>query len=65
VFALLITLHPISRFVLEAIRDDEPGQFGTGLTISQLLSLAILAMACVLWWYIERQPRLVPATNDK
>ena len=58
VFALLITLHPISRFVLEAIRDDEAGQFGTGLTISQLLSLAILALACVLWWYVERQPRL-------
>jgi phosphatidylglycerol:prolipoprotein diacylglycerol transferase len=76
VFALLVTLHPISRFVLEAIRDDEKGQLGTGLTISQLLSLAILALACVLWWYIERQRHLslVPghlhkqqthATNDK
>ena len=39
VFALLITLHPISRFFLEMIRSDEPGQFGTGLTISQWLSL--------------------------
>jgi len=58
VFALLITLHPISRFVLEAIRDDEAGQFGTRLTISQLLSLAILAVACVLWWYVEQQPKL-------
>jgi phosphatidylglycerol:prolipoprotein diacylglycerol transferase len=58
VFALLVTLHPISRFVLEAIRDDESGQFGTGLTISQLLSLAILALACVLWWYVESQPKL-------
>ena len=57
VFALLVTLHPISRFILEMIRDDEPGQLGTGLTISQLLSLAILAGACVLWWYVERQPR--------
>ena len=65
VFALLITLHPISRFVLEAIRDDEPGQLHTGLTISQLLSLAILAAACVLWWYIERQPRLKPVTSDQ
>jgi phosphatidylglycerol:prolipoprotein diacylglycerol transferase len=53
VFALLVTLHPISRFVLEAIRDDEAGQLGTGLTIAQLLSLAILAAAAVLWWYIE------------
>jgi phosphatidylglycerol---prolipoprotein diacylglyceryl transferase len=65
VFAVLITLHPISRFILEAIRDDEVGQFGTGLTISQLLSLAILALACVLWWYVERQPRLATATNDE
>lgn len=63
VFALLITLHPISRFVLEAIRDDEAGQFGTGLTISQLLSLAILALACVLWWYVERQPRLATVSD--
>ena len=53
VFALLVTVHPISRFLLEMIRSDEPGQFGTALTISQWLSLAILAAAGVLWWYIE------------
>jgi phosphatidylglycerol:prolipoprotein diacylglycerol transferase len=58
VFAILITAHPISRFVLEVIRNDEPGQFGTALTISQWLGLGILAVACVLWLYIERQPRL-------
>jgi phosphatidylglycerol:prolipoprotein diacylglycerol transferase len=53
VFALLLTLHPISRFFLEMIRSDEPGRFGTELTISQWLSLALLGAACVLWWYIE------------
>jgi phosphatidylglycerol:prolipoprotein diacylglycerol transferase len=53
VFALLITIHPISRFLIEMIRSDEPGQFGTLLTISQWLSLAILAAAIVLWIYIE------------
>jgi phosphatidylglycerol---prolipoprotein diacylglyceryl transferase len=47
----------VSRFLLELIRSDEPGQFGTSLTISQWLSLGILGFACVLWWYIERQPR--------
>jgi phosphatidylglycerol:prolipoprotein diacylglycerol transferase len=57
VFALLVTLHPISRFLLEIIRSDEPGRFGTDLTTSQWLSLAILGLACVLWWYIERQPK--------
>jgi phosphatidylglycerol---prolipoprotein diacylglyceryl transferase len=57
VIALLLTVHPISRFLLEMIRSDEPGQFGTELTISQWLSVAFLAVAVVLWWYIERQPR--------
>jgi phosphatidylglycerol:prolipoprotein diacylglycerol transferase len=57
VFALLVTVHPISRFLLEMVRSDEPGQFGTELTISQWLSIAILAAACALWWYVERQPR--------
>jgi phosphatidylglycerol---prolipoprotein diacylglyceryl transferase len=57
VFAILVTLHPISRFLLEMIRSDEPGQFGTGLTISQWISLGVLAAACVLWWYVETKNR--------
>ena len=57
VFALLVTLHPISRFILEIIRSDEPTRFGTPLTISQLIGLGILALACVLWWYVERLPK--------
>lgn len=43
VFALLIILYSITRFLIELIRRDEYGQFGTGLTISQWVSvLAIL-----------------------
>jgi len=57
VFALLITLHPISRFVLEMIRSDEPGQFGTVLTISQWLSLGILIVAVGFWILVERRPQ--------
>jgi phosphatidylglycerol:prolipoprotein diacylglycerol transferase len=57
VFALLLTLHPLSRFLLEMIRSDEPGQFGTSLTISQWLSLGIVALGIGLWIYLERQPR--------
>jgi phosphatidylglycerol:prolipoprotein diacylglycerol transferase len=53
IFALLITIHPITRILLEAIRSDEPGRFGTALTISQWISLGILAAAAVLWWYVE------------
>jgi phosphatidylglycerol:prolipoprotein diacylglycerol transferase len=57
VIAILFTLHPVSRFLIEMIRDDEPGQFGTSLTISQWLSLAFLLAAAALWWHVLRQPR--------
>jgi phosphatidylglycerol:prolipoprotein diacylglycerol transferase len=57
--ALMLTLHPISRFLLEVIRIDEASMFGTGLSISQLISIAAFAGALVLWAYILRQPRQV------
>ena len=57
VFALVLTLHPISRLLLEAIRIDEPPALGTGLSISQLVSLVLLALAAALWWWIARQPQ--------
>jgi phosphatidylglycerol---prolipoprotein diacylglyceryl transferase len=55
--ALLLTIHPITRFLLEVIRTDEPAVFGTGLTISQNVSLGLLACSFGLWWYLSRQPR--------
>jgi phosphatidylglycerol---prolipoprotein diacylglyceryl transferase len=54
--ALLLTIHPITRFLLEVIRTDEPAVFGTGLSISQNLSIVLLACAGALWWYVQRQP---------
>ena len=57
-FLLLITLYPITRWILEAIRIDESGAFGTSMSISQLVSLIILPIVCVLWgylWYSNRQ----------
>ncbi|HEX5471832.1 MAG TPA: prolipoprotein diacylglyceryl transferase family protein, partial [Lacipirellulaceae bacterium] len=56
-FALLLTIQPISRFLLEIIRTDEPPVFGTGMTISQNVSLALLACGALLWWYLSRRPR--------
>jgi phosphatidylglycerol:prolipoprotein diacylglycerol transferase len=53
VFALLITLYAITRFVLEMIRTDE-GAFFAGLTISQNVSVLMLAGAAALWLYILR-----------
>ncbi|MBT7728216.1 MAG: hypothetical protein HN703_04975, partial [Planctomycetaceae bacterium] len=57
VFAVVITLHPISRILLEEIRIDEPPALGTPLSISQLMSVGILACAMVFWWWLSRQPQ--------
>lgn len=64
VIALLLTLYPITRFLLEIIRTDEAAIFGTGLSISQNVSLLILAGVVALWFYLWRQPRtLVPLAS--
>ena len=55
--ALLLTIHPITRFLLEIIRTDEPAVFGTGLSISQNISFVLLACGAGLWWYLSRRPR--------
>ena len=55
--ALLLSIYPITRFILEIIRTDESAVFGTGLSISQNVSLLLLLCAVGLWFYILRQPR--------
>jgi phosphatidylglycerol---prolipoprotein diacylglyceryl transferase len=56
--ALLLTIYPTARFLMEMIRTDEAGILGTGLTIGQLVSLAMLVAAAALWtWLIKTQPR--------
>jgi phosphatidylglycerol:prolipoprotein diacylglycerol transferase len=55
--ALLLTIHPITRFLLEVIRTDEPAVFGTGMSISQNISILLLAGGLALWWYLSKQPR--------
>lgn len=57
VVALLLTFYPITRFLLEWIRSDEPPQFGTTLTISQNVSVVMLVLALGLWIYVSRQPK--------
>ncbi|NDC63207.1 MAG: prolipoprotein diacylglyceryl transferase [Planctomycetia bacterium] len=56
VFAVVLTLHPLSRLLLEAIRIDEPPALGTPLSISQLVSVGLLGVAAMLWWRLRRQP---------
>lgn len=57
--ALLLTIHPITRFLLEVIRTDEPAVLGTGMSISQNISVVLLACAAALWWYMSRRPARV------
>lgn len=56
VFALALTLYPVMRFLEETIRVDEPGQFRTSLSISQWISVLLLAAVVALWIYVLRQP---------
>ena len=55
-FAMLITIYPVARFLLEIIRIDESPIWITGLSISQNVSLGLLLLAAALWAYILRQP---------
>jgi phosphatidylglycerol:prolipoprotein diacylglycerol transferase len=66
VFALMVTIHPIARFLQEIIRIDEKAVFNTGLSISQNISLLMLAGAIGLWIYLLQRPRVVvwPRATD-
>ena len=56
VFALLLLVYPIGRFVLEIIRRDEGGLFGTTLTISQWVSIGTFAFGLALFAYVRSVP---------
>lgn len=55
--ALMLTIYPITRFLVEGLRTDEPNILGTGMHISQNISLALLAFAVGLWFFVMRQPK--------
>jgi phosphatidylglycerol---prolipoprotein diacylglyceryl transferase len=56
-FAVMMSIYPITRFLIEGLRTDEAGVLGTTLSIGQCVSLLLLLVAGVLWWYILRQPK--------
>lgn len=57
VTALLLTIYPIARFLIEIIRVDESAIFGTGLSISQNLSVGLLVLMIFFWFWLSRQPK--------
>jgi phosphatidylglycerol:prolipoprotein diacylglycerol transferase len=55
VIALLLTIYPVTRFLLEIVRTDE-GAILAAMTISQNVSLLLLVFAAGLWVYLLRRP---------
>jgi len=53
VFALMLILYPIGRFMLELIRRDEMGLFGTDLTISQWVSIGAILVGFSYFAYVR------------
>ncbi len=65
VLALSCVMYSTSRFLMEFLRGDSPGVFGTPLTISQVYSLGMFAAGFSLWvWLSLRQPPLPIATAN-
>jgi phosphatidylglycerol:prolipoprotein diacylglycerol transferase len=55
VMALLMVTYPVTRFLIEALRQDEGAAFA-GMTVSQLVSVGILLCGLALWTYLRRLP---------
>ncbi len=69
VAALLVSIYPVTRILLEMIRTDESGLFAIGfkMTISQTISTLLLIGVVALWFYILSRPRgsALPLTIQK
>ena len=66
VLVLGMWLYSIKRIVIEFLRGDELGQFGTIFTISQWISAAIFLAGVVLWVYLWfcRQNQASPVSRQ-
>ncbi len=53
VFALMLVLYSLGRFLMELIRQDELGQFGTALTISQWVSICMIILGFAIFFYVR------------
>jgi phosphatidylglycerol:prolipoprotein diacylglycerol transferase len=55
VIGLLMVTYPITRFLIEFLRNDEGAFFG-GLTISQNISVALFVAGCAYWAWLWTRP---------
>lgn len=58
--AWLGVIYPITRLMMEFVRDDEPVVF-LGLKTSQWISLSVVAVSAAFWLYLLRQPKVAQA----
>jgi len=56
-FALGVSIYAVTRFLIEILRCDEAPISGTGMTVSQNISLALLILVAGLWFYVLRRPK--------
>ncbi len=65
VMALLMVVYPITRFLIEYLRNDEAAFFA-GLTISQNISVLLFLAGLAYWFRLSRWPaeRLADAPTD-
>ncbi|MBR5626700.1 MAG: prolipoprotein diacylglyceryl transferase, partial [Thermoguttaceae bacterium] len=54
VFAWMLILYPVNRFLLELIRTDETSFLGTGMTVAQCVSLVVCLFGIVLLILIHK-----------
>ena len=57
VMALLMVTYPATRFLIEYLRSDEPAYLA-GLTISQVVSVGMLAAGAAYWAWLGTRPRV-------
>jgi phosphatidylglycerol---prolipoprotein diacylglyceryl transferase len=55
VMGLLMVTYPVTRYLIEHLRNDE-GVFFAGMTISQLISVGLLALGICYWIALSRLP---------
>ena len=55
VLALTLLVYPITRFVIEYLRADEFGKWGTTLTISQIVSIVIFSVGVIFLYGLNCQ----------
>jgi phosphatidylglycerol:prolipoprotein diacylglycerol transferase len=56
-FVLGISIYAVTRFLIEILRCDEAPISGTGMTVSQNISLALLILVVGFWFYVLRRPK--------